>query len=323
MILPRFLYNLIIVNLQIFRKKLENFLFGAYGLVFSFLFFLILFFYLFCTPSYSYSVWVVYKGKRIKLELEEYLQGVVAGEIPLKWEDEVLKAQAVVARSWTIYHIIRGKKEFLASQSDQVWLPLDEYRDFLGKVKKAVFETRGWVLTFPSGNIAPGFFHSTCGGSTESAYELWNSEQDPEIKNFIISVKCNKCYDSPHFFWRRKFKISDIQKILKKEDDPISERISKFFSFSYEHTSSGRVRKIFLNPGFYLGYNQIREVLGLPSNFFSFEIDDEDYILFFGRGFGHGVGMCQWGAKKLAEEGKTWREILLFYFPLLKLKKIY
>ncbi|MFZ8803524.1 MAG: SpoIID/LytB domain-containing protein [Candidatus Calescibacterium sp.] len=269
-----------------------------------------------------YSVYVIYQKKKYKLDLEDYIRGVVAGEIPLSWPDDVLQAQAVVARSWTIYHLLKGKKEFYASQSDQVWLPEKNWLDFSDKVNKAVSQTRGWVLTFPSGEVAPGFFHSACGGKTENAYEMWNSEIDPKISRYIISVNCNKCYDSPKFFWRRKLKIKDVEKLLRKEDDPISERISSIFSKSPEYTSSGRIRKIFFYNGFFIGYNQIRELLGLPSNFFSFEIDG-DFIMFFGRGFGHGVGMCQWGAKKLSEEGYSWKEILLFYFPLLKLKKIY
>ncbi|GBD02807.1 Amidase enhancer [bacterium HR19] len=269
----------------------------------------------------NYKVKVIYGGKEIKsISLEDYLKGVVAGEMPASWHTEALKAQAVIARSFTIYHIKKGKNYFEASEKDQVWIPKEKWQNYSEKIEKAVDDTRGYVLTFPSGEVAPGFFHSTCGGKTENAIELWGGDENLK---FIVSVKCSKCYDSPYFFWRERIKKEEIMRVSREINDVITQKIlSLSYDIFAEYTDTGRVKKLFLPYGVFLTYYDMRNKLNLKSNFFKFEFDGE-YFTFYGRGNGHGVGLCQWGAKKLAEEGLKWDEILKFYFPLLKIKKIY
>jgi stage II sporulation protein D len=269
----------------------------------------------------NYKVKVIYGGKEIKsIALEDYLKGVVAGEMPPSWHPEALKAQAVIARSFTIYHIKKGKNYFFASERDQVWIPKEKWLNYSEKIEKAVDDTRGYVLTFPSGEVAPGFFHSTCGGKTENATELWEGDENLKL---IVSVKCSKCYDSPYFFWREKIKKDEIIRVSREIGDMITQKIiSLSYDIFAEYSETGRVKKLFLPYGVFLNYYDMRNKLNLKSNFFKFEFDGE-YFIFYGRGNGHGVGLCQWGAKKLAEEGLKWNEILKFYFPLLKIKKIY
>jgi len=287
---------------------------------------------------------VFHNGKVKGIPIEEYIRGVLEAEIPISWDIEVLKAQAVVSRSYTIYLLKEEGRKFLkASVINQLWREPESL-----KSKTAVQETAGWVLVFPnSEKVAPGFFHSTCGGYTENAWEVWGG--DPDLKH-IKGVKCGKCYESPYFFWRRVAKLKDFIGNLKKLSDPISLAINENTwisenKFSVERSSSGRIIHIVVkykgSDFLYISGEDLRNALGLPSAFFNFEIlgsksevldslkifdlenlKDEE-IIFYGRGFGHGVGLCQWGAKKLAEEGKNWKEILKFYFPYLELKKIY
>lgn len=264
----------------------------------------------------SLYVKVNYGGKIYKLDLEKYVEGVVSQEIPTNWPDEVIKAQAVVSRSYAIYITQVEKKPFiLADTKHQLWRENTEKR-----ISELVRETKGYILTFSDGTPAPGFFHSTCGGRTENAWEIWGG--DPHFKE-IISVKCTKCYDSPLFFWKKEMSLKELAKYSTEDPDPIYKKILGDVDkiIWAEKSSSGRVLKlIFTNTMKVIYYRNIRDIL--PSNFFEFEIVG-DKIIFYGRGWGHGVGMCQWGAKKLAEEGFSWKQIIKFYFPKLRLKKIY
>ncbi len=284
-------------------------------------FFLIL---VFTSPAYGSfppKVKVYIDGKYREVDLEEYVKGVVFGELPDGWPDEAIKAQAVVSRSYVLYVLQNERRYVVAGPENQVF----KYR-WTSRISNLVDETRGWVLTFPNGSIAPGFFHSTCGGSTESAWELWG--RNPDFK-YIVSVNCGKCYDSPHFFWKVKMRIRDIMNFGKILTDTTAKLIfsrnnwNKITRDVYlEKTEHGRVISIiFPEDGIFLDYYDIRKFL--KSNFLDVEVVGDGNIIFYGRGFGHGVGMCQWGAKKLAEEGASWKEILKFYFPLLKFKRIY
>ncbi len=257
-------------------------------------------------------------GKDYEIDVEEYIPGVLEGEISENWPDEVIKAQAVVSRSYALYIHQNERKKLKSDTRDQVWKKSTNSK----RITELSRETAGWVLTFQDGSIAPGFFHSTCGGRTENAWEMWGG--DTRFKE-IISVKCSKCYDSPLFFWKRKININLLKKLAKRFEDPIYGKIIEISSKSgeiyVEKSSAGRILKFFFTDIMYvLYYKDIRDIL--PSNFFEFEISDEE-IEFYGRGWGHGVGLCQWGAKKLAEEGFSWQEILKFYFPKLKIRKIY
>lgn len=257
-------------------------------------------------------------GKDYEIDVEEYIPGVLEGEISENWPDEVIKAQAVVSRSYALYIYQNERKKLKSDTRDQVWKKNTNSK----RITELSRETAGWVLTFQDGSIAPGFFHSTCGGRTENAWEMWGG--DIRFKE-IISVKCSKCYDSPLFFWKRKININLLKKLAKRFEDPIYGKIIEISSKSgeiyVEKSSAGRILKFFFTDIMsVLYYKDIRDIL--PSNFFEFEISDEE-IEFYGRGWGHGVGLCQWGAKKLAEEGFSWQEILKFYFPKLKIRKIY
>lgn len=257
-------------------------------------------------------------GRIYNIDVEEYVAGVVEGEISENWPEEVIKAQAVVSRSYALYINQNERKILRGDTRNQVWRKNKSSR----RISEIARKTAGWVLAFQDGSIAPGFFHSTCGGTTENAWEMWGG--DTRLKD-IVSVKCSKCYDSPLFFWKRKININLLKKLAKRYEDPIYGKIiessDKQKDIYIEKSSAGRVLKFFFTDIMsVLYYKDIRDIL--PSNFFEFEISG-DTIELYGRGWGHGVGLCQWGAKKLAEEGFSWQEIIKFYFPKLQLRKLY
>ncbi|MCS7212851.1 MAG: SpoIID/LytB domain-containing protein [Candidatus Calescibacterium sp.] len=274
---------------------------------------------IFPKPSDSLNITLDKDGRRYEIDIEKYIEGVVSGEIPESWPDETIKAQAVVSRSYALYIYNNERKIIRGDTRDQVWKQKTSTR-----ISRLVGETRGWVLLFQDGSIAPGFFHSTCGGTTENAWEMWGGDRRLDE---IVSVRCTKCYESPLFFWKKRIKIEEIRKYSKKQDDPLYDKIMEISDIPknnliyIEKSSSGRAIKFFfLDTMNILHYRDIRDIL--PSNFFEYEIFG-DTIQFYGRGWGHGVGMCQWGAKRLAEEGFNWKDIIRFYFPKLQLKKIY
>lgn len=258
-------------------------------------------------------------GRIYDVALEEYVEDVVAAEMPGTWPDEAIKAQAVVSRSYALYVLLNERRVIKSTTRDQLW----KDRNQCQRIKNLCRKTAGWVLSFQDGSVAPGFFHSTCGGMTENAWEMWGG--DSRFKE-IIAVRCHKCYDSPLFFWKRVMSVSNLRMLSNEREEPVRNVILKKLSphrgiIYAERSSVGRVLKlVFLDTLATLYYQDIRDVL--PSNLFEYEIS-EDVIEFYGRGWGHGVGLCQWGAKKLAEEGLSWIEILRFYFPRLKLRKLY
>ncbi|RMG04277.1 MAG: SpoIID/LytB domain-containing protein [Nitrospirae bacterium] len=251
----------------------------------------------------------VWKGKRglyliNELPLEDYVRSVVISEVAEDWEMEALKAQAVIARTYALKHL--GKNN--GSLYDLTSSTLHQlYRgdNFDTRVAYAVMKTEGEVLTY-NGELIEAFYHSTCGGKTELPEEVFGKSY-PYLKS--VSSDCS---NSPYWFWQRRIKKSEIERatgVTGLKEIEIS-----------EYTKTGRVRKVKLIHGggtTDVLAKDLRRLLGwrkLPSTWFKIKRDKNSFI-FDGHGYGHGVGLCQWGAQKMAEEGKNYREILSFYYP--------
>lgn len=254
------------------------------------------------------------------LDLEEYVAGVVSAELPSSWPIEALKAQAVASRSYALYFILKGRKEFTGSVFDQAWK-----RKVPGRVKRAVKNTYGEVLVFPEGSVAPGYFHSTCGGMTESPEDVWEGVPHT-LSKYILPVECGLGDESPHFFWRREIGTEKFKKVII--DGTLEGKLigdSELQEVEIERTKSGRARYVIVkltNGQVRMPGEDFRQLFSLKSTNFNLVLEG-GRIVIMGKGYGHGVGMCQWGARALALEGKKYREILRFYFPLLKLKRWY
>ena len=243
------------------------------------------------------------------LPIEDYLEGMLASEMSPSWELEALKAQAVAARSYALYMVKHPKNtlyDLEAGTQDQVYGGVEKET---ARVKTAVKETAGIYLGFRHEPIK-AFFHSRCGGTTETAQTVWNHPSPAHRSR----VNCPFCRNSPapwHFSVGHESFFQQLNLPYQK---------SSPFSLSHSLSPSGRVSELKIQTT--QGHRQVtsdelRAILGytkMKSAFFDWKIGKED-IFFDGKGNGHGVGMCQWGARQFAREGKGFRDILTHYYP--------
>lgn len=251
------------------------------------------------------------------INVEDYLKGVLYHEVSHWWPIETLKAQAIAARTYALYQKSQKKDK-------DYDLTNDIYSQVYGgklsekiRTNRAVDLTRDKVLTF-KGEIFPTYYHATCGGYTENASNIWDIDLPP-----LKSVKCGFCKHSPHYKWKRKILISDFKEKINKSGydvKKIKDIIPK------NKTSSGRIKALKIIPGENpaIPANDFRLIVGpniIRSTDFKVVLKDR-YVYFRGRGWGHGVGMCQWGAFFLGLKWYKAGRILKHYYPGAKVQKI-
>jgi stage II sporulation protein D (peptidoglycan lytic transglycosylase) len=251
----------------------------------------------------------IWKGKNglyiiNELPLETYIKDVVAAEVSADWDMEALKAQAVISRTYAVYQkTMSGDSLYhiVSSVLDQVYKGNNPDE----RIASAVEQTKGEILTY-EGKPIQAFYHSTSDGSTENPEEVFGKSYP-----YLKSVESH-CDISPYSVWERKIKLSDIEEALDISG------IKKIAIKSY--TSTKRVKELSITGD--SGTSAIiatdfRKALGwsrLPSTNFTLNING-DCAYFEGKGYGHGVGLCQWCALSMAREGKTYREILAYFYP--------
>ena len=245
------------------------------------------------------------------LDLESYLLGVVAAEVPSDWEMEALKAQAVASRTYALYQKQNaGRRHYhiLATVDSQMYLGKRGERQ---RAAQAVADTRGMIVTY-RGEVIPAFYHSSCGGHTEDALELWGIDEP-----YLKGVDCDCQNISKYGSWEKRVTMDGMILALRRE----GYRLGRIGSVEMgEVTPAGRVKNvIFRHSGKATSVpaETVRAALGyssIPSIFFEPELIDQE-IVFSGRGLGHGIGLCQWGAKEMAQNGADYQEILLHYYP--------
>jgi stage II sporulation protein D len=251
----------------------------------------------------------VWKGDRglyliNELPLEEYVKDVVAVEIPPDWEMEALKAQAVISRTYAVYQKkMNGDSIYHIASSviHQVYKGNNPDE----RVAHAVAETSSEILTFNNRPIE-AFYHSTCGGRTENPEDVFGKSYP-----YLKSVESN-CELSPYWFWEKRIQLTEIEKALNLSG------IKEISIKSY--TSTNRVKQLDITDRSGItavNATDLRKALGwsrLPSTNFHISLDG-DSVIFEGRGYGHGVGLCQWSTLQMAREGKNYKEILSFFYP--------
>lgn len=249
------------------------------------------------------------------LSLEAYLKGVVPSEVPSLWPEEVLKAQAVAARTYAMYHLNKKKADQLFDLDGTT-----NFQVYKGKsgeypsTNKAVDQTRGEYLVHGYQPIL-AYFHSTCGGRTIDDRYVWKGADMPYLKG----IRCTHCSISPNYNWETRISLVQMQSALSKKY-PTMGKIKRI-AFKRK---AGRVALVQIghsNGTINITGNDFRlmfPVKTVKSLYFVSKKSGRGLVL-QGHGWGHGVGMCQWGAKGMAQQGKSYREILSFYYSDVKI----
>ncbi len=253
------------------------------------------------------------------VDIESYLYGVLHHEVASWWPMEALKAQAIASRTYALYQAAMsraGEYDLKSGTGSQVYggSTTERYR-----TKKAVDETAGEVLTW-EGKIFPAYFHATCAGVTAGAAELWKIDLPP----LSGGVKCSYCRISPHYDWQAKIPLSTIEEKLRQSGRSVG-RILKIEIIS--QTPSHRVGSLRItgtSGEAVIAAKDFRVWVGgdkMRSTVFTVSVA-EDMAAFRGKGWGHGVGLCQWGTLGQALLGHSHEEILKFYYPGSEIKKL-
>lgn len=266
-----------------------------------------------------------------EVDLDTYLYGVVSAEMPASFEEEALKAQAVVARTYTIYKIVNNDgKHGEADICDdsaccQAWISEedrkekwneDERENNWNKIVNAVNSTQGKIITY-NGEPINAFFHSNSGGETETPVNVWGGSDYPYLQTVATSGEdAYSQYSSEATFSKEEFeeKIKEVHSDFEidfSNDDCIKIE---------EYTEGNRVKTIKIG-NLELSGVEVRNIFGLRSANFKVTVEEEN-IKFEVTGYGHGVGMSQTGADSLAKEGKTYEDIIHHYYTDVEIESM-
>jgi stage II sporulation protein D len=257
-----------------------------------------------------------------ELPIEKYLVGLLGSELSSTWPLPALMAQAVAARTYAMARIRKTRHQTLPLPYDivstvQAQVYHGAHRED-PRLRQAVNETKGQVLT-QNGRLISAYYHSCCGGRTERAENVWSGEAGPP------PIDDQYCERSPKRNWSLKISRKELARVLQGQgliNGPISSIATAIHSNSprtdmvliedregLKMIKATRLRRL-------IGYNKIK------STWFEVKTKGHD-VVFTGRGHGHGVGLCQWGAKGMAEAGRSYREILRHYYPHARISVAY
>lgn len=256
-----------------------------------------------------------------EIPLEEYVAGVVASEMPADFELEALKAQALAARTYTVNHLLHGggeeeydvtdtvQHQVYKSEEDLLLEWGSEFTEKMNKIKRAVNETSGEILVYEEQPITAAFF-STSNGYTENSEDYWETEVP-----YLRSVESPWDKESPEFLDQKTIPIEEAAELLGIElplDTPLYMEESR--------TESGRVKQIGIEGHFFSG-REFREKLNLKSSDFTIR-QNNNHLVITTEGYGHGVGMSQYGANFMAQEGKTYQDIVKHFYQGVEISTI-
>lgn len=255
--------------------------------------------------------------RKVSLTLEEYITGTVAAEMPASFETEALKAQAVCARTYAINRLVNDKKYGQgADLTDditccQAYVSPEQFRErhpsapdkYLNKIKQAVMATRGQIMLYQSEPL-DAMYCSTCGGRTEDG-----GKSQP----YLNGVACPYCSASPRYMTKQSFSADSLRRVLGIPGKGIKVSI-------LAASSSGRVQRLKIN-GKTLSGEYLRSALGLPSTWWTFQVSG-DGLTIYSRGYGHGIGLCQFGANGMARSGYNYQQILHHYYQGFELHQL-
>ncbi len=246
-------------------------------------------------------------GTILNLELEEYVIGVVGAEMPASFHVEALKAQAVLARTYALRALEKNIR-LTDNSSTQNYKSNEElqkmwgssYTTYYNKIKNAIEQTKGIFLTY-KGEIVEAVYHSTSNGRTEDAKNVWGNSVP-----YLVSVVSPYDTTSSVFLFEKSFSYEELSNLL-------GIIITYDTSFEVQSLTEGnRVQNIQIDTQVYNGVT-LRNLLGLRSATFEV-VKNENGVTFVTQGYGHGVGMSQYGANGMAKNGSTYASILKHYY---------
>ena len=289
------------------------------------------------TTIYDYQKYQTIKllhsgsGQIEELPIDEYLYGVVSSEMPANYEAEALKAQAIVARTYTIYQIMNNSGKHPGadicdnSSCCQAWISKDERlskwapeeaESNWNKIVDAVNSTSGKIITYQNKPIN-AFFHSNSGGKTESSLNIWGGIDYPYLKSVETAGEEGYTqYSSEAKFTKEEL----LNKLKEKYEDCEIDYSQENCIQILEYTTSGRVKTIKFGNKEIAG-TEARTILGLRSTNFTFTISGDE-IIFSVIGYGHGVGMSQTGADALAKSGSNCEEIIKHFYTDVEIVEV-
>lgn len=259
-------------------------------------------------------------GNIENVPFEDYVVGVLAGEMPVSFELEALKAQAVAARTYVMKKMNDNRNktyDVVDTVQNQVYISeeelknkwQDKYQERINKVKKAVIDTKGEYLSY-NNEVIEAFFFSTSTGKTENSEDVFKEELP-----YLRSV--DSAWDeevSPVFNDSKEYSLQEFyERLGLKYQDQIKIEI-------INTTSTGRIKKIKINDKNFTG-SEVYQNLELRSTFFEINQVGNNVVINT-KGYGHGVGMSQYGALAMARKGYKYDEILKYYYQNIEIKKI-
>lgn len=263
----------------------------------------------------SVKLYLHQKDQVLDLKLEDYIIGTVAAEMPASFGMEALKAQAVCARTYAVKKIIEQHPyPRQADLSDdinccQAFCDISDRHiseENLARIKNAVRETRGEIILYDSLPI-DALYHSCCGGKTDSS---WGSSVHLA---YLKPVKCNYCKESRHYYEKQQFPNRQLAALVGENKSRLEIKILSF-------SPGGRANQISIN-GKKIWASELRRQLNLPSQWLSFEVGRQQTEITT-HGYGHGLGMCQYGANGMAKRGYRYKEILDHYYQDIQIYKL-
>lgn len=245
------------------------------------------------------------------LDMETYLEGVVESEGGPGQKLNYYKAQAVISRTYAMKYWSKHKENgynLCDRVHCQAYL---HHRSATVTIDSAVHQTRGLVMIDQAGDLYPTYFHANCGGQTSEPHYVWNEE----IPN-LCSFKDTFCIHTQQAKWEKRIpKEQWTTFLVDKYNFPIWDSVSNEL---LQHFVQEQRSAFYLHPIYGIPLRDLREQFKLKSTFFDVDMEGEEMVL-HGRGFGHGVGLCQEGAMNMAKKGYSFDQILGYYYPEMRL----
>ncbi len=265
--------------------------------------------------SYEGDFEVVNKVGKIQvinlIDLDQYLEGVVESESGAGQNLEYYKAQTVISRTYALKYKNKHAADGF-NLCDRVHCQAYLHRRLNAAViDSAVRQTKNLVMLDEKDNLYATYFHANCGGQTCQPDYVWN-ETLPGFDSF----KDTFCIRTKQANWEKKIPVNEWKAFMvNKYDFPIWDSLSNYQLYNFQQSER---HAFFIHPFYGIPLRDLRDAFQLKSTFFSCSLDGE-FVVLKGRGFGHGVGLCQEGAMNMSKKGYDYQQILLFYYPKMRL----